>query len=204
MCANSAADLDKRSRSAYHCLVTQTNAKARCTVGGGGWIRYKTPELRHPIYARLRLSQPDGRLEVCELHLGGGNDRMDAGDLRKVPFGAIVAAVNNDEVKTWVLRRINDDPVPWTAPVVQVPKGAKFLDMVNYRISGFEVPKSSPYPPEFYEQVARLYQGISQESVRPAVVLANATGVPVTTSRAWIKRAREKGYLPAGRKGARG
>lgn len=66
------------------------------------------------------------------------------------------------------------------------------------------VPTTNPKPPKFYEEVARAYRELAAEGNRPAVELAEANGVPLSTAHRWVKRARELGFLPPGQKGRRG
>jgi hypothetical protein len=66
------------------------------------------------------------------------------------------------------------------------------------------VPTSNPKPASFYRQVADAYTGLRAQGNRPAVELAEANGVPITTVHRWIRRARELGYLPPGQKGRAG
>lgn len=61
-----------------------------------------------------------------------------------------------------------------------------------------------PKPDDFYEKVAIAYERLSVRSNRPAVEIAEAVEVPLTTVHRWVKRARQLGYLPPGRKGRRG
>lgn len=167
-------------------------------LGSGGWVEFGTPALAFPVFARFEPNRSDGRLEIVELHLGTG--RMDAADLRRVPFGSMAATANHPDVKPRILADMAEPVEAWTHPKVQ----RSILDQVDYRISDLVVPAAKPYPDAFYEKVAEHYQRLVRETPRPAAVLANAAGVPVTTAHAWIKRARDRGYLPQGRKGARG
>lgn len=66
------------------------------------------------------------------------------------------------------------------------------------------VPTTNPKPPKFYQEVARAYLELAVEGNRPAVELAEANGVPLSTAHRWVKRARELGFLPPGQKGRRG
>jgi hypothetical protein len=59
-------------------------------------------------------------------------------------------------------------------------------------------------PDDFYEMVATVYERLSVRSNRPAAEIAEAVEVPLTTVHRWVKRARQLGYLPPGRKGRRG
>ncbi|MEU4235110.1 hypothetical protein AB0F17_63490 [Nonomuraea sp. NPDC026600] len=59
-------------------------------------------------------------------------------------------------------------------------------------------------PDTFYQEVAQAYRSAAMESQRPAAVLAEEAGVPVTTVHRWIREARRRGSLPPGRKGTAG
>jgi hypothetical protein len=56
----------------------------------------------------------------------------------------------------------------------------------------------------FYKRVADVYRELVGWTNRPAVELAEANGVPVTTAHRWVKEARRRGFLPPGQKGRRG
>jgi hypothetical protein len=67
------------------------------------------------------------------------------------------------------------------------------------------LPRPEGMAPEvFYAKVADAYRSAATETSRPAPVLADEAGVPVETVRRWIKEARRRGFLPAGRKGRAG
>jgi transposase-like protein len=67
-----------------------------------------------------------------------------------------------------------------------------------------EVPSTVPYPDDFYRRVADAYRFLALVSPRPAVELADANGVPPSTTRRWVKEARRRGVLAPGQKGRRG
>jgi hypothetical protein len=56
----------------------------------------------------------------------------------------------------------------------------------------------------FYRQIASIYSALAAASNRPAVELAAANNVPLTTAHRWVKEARRRGFLPPGQKGRRG
>jgi hypothetical protein len=53
-------------------------------------------------------------------------------------------------------------------------------------------------PDRFYEQIAERFAYLATVSPRPAMELAKANGVPVTTVHGWVKEARRRGLLAAG------
>lgn len=57
---------------------------------------------------------------------------------------------------------------------------------------------------DFYRQVADEYREHLVDSHRPAALIAEAHGVPLTTAHRWIREARRRGYLPPGRPGRAG
>jgi hypothetical protein len=81
---------------------------------------------------------------------------------------------------------------PWRSHVIPAPPVK------------LEVPSTVPYPDAFYAAVADAYRFLALASRRPAVELADANGVPPSTTRRWVKEARRRGLLAPGQKGRRG
>lgn len=59
-------------------------------------------------------------------------------------------------------------------------------------------------PEEFYARVAAAYVEFAALSKAPAKMIAAEAGVPLTTAHRWVREARRRGFLPAGRKGRAG
>jgi hypothetical protein len=59
-------------------------------------------------------------------------------------------------------------------------------------------------PDAFYARVAEIYGDLAKETDAPATVMAEANDVPVSTVHRWVKEARRRGLLGAGRRGAVG
>lgn len=57
-------------------------------------------------------------------------------------------------------------------------------------------------PGGFSQRVAAAYRAAAAKTHRPAAVLAEQAGVPVTTVHRWILDARRRGHLPPTRKGS--
>lgn len=70
--------------------------------------------------------------------------------------------------------------------------------------AALDVPAGGDYGDDFYREVAWLYQLLARAVRAPAKALAEANDVPVTTARRWVKEARARGFLPAGRAGKAG
>ena len=65
------------------------------------------------------------------------------------------------------------------------------------------VPYGQPKPDSFYKDVARVFSDLSMDSARPAAVISEANGVPVSTVHGWVKEARRRGFLSPGERQAR-
>jgi hypothetical protein len=59
-------------------------------------------------------------------------------------------------------------------------------------------------PDKFYAQVAQAYREYAPRTRATAVAIAEEAGVPVGTVHGWIREARRRGHLPAGREGSAG
>jgi hypothetical protein len=59
-------------------------------------------------------------------------------------------------------------------------------------------------PKRFYARFADAYRAAAYQTSAPIPVLAEANDVPSETVRRWVKEARRRGDLPAGRKGRAG
>jgi hypothetical protein len=71
-------------------------------------------------------------------------------------------------------------------------------------LSRIRVPKTRPYPEDFYKQVANIYSALAAiGSKQPAVEIAEASKVPTSTVHRWVKEARRLNLLPEGQRGKR-
>ena len=66
-----------------------------------------------------------------------------------------------------------------------------------------KVPSTYRKPDVFYRQVADVFAYLSTVSTKPAVELAAANNVEVTSIHGWVKEARRRGFLPAGERSRR-
>lgn len=60
-----------------------------------------------------------------------------------------------------------------------------------------DVPTDRKKPNTFYAEVAATFSRAASASKRPALLLADANGVPVSTIHRWVKEARRRGLLAA-------
>lgn len=177
------------------------------------WYEWRQrPALSAHIYVRV-VPHDDGRLALAELRIVG---EPTSDLLRSIPVGRIEAAANAQ------LAVLDDADAP-RSPRARRRAGAVTgnggagrraddedgwvvlgdISQVRRRRSGDES-SGRGRPDRFYEDIARSYQRLSRSSRRPAADLAEQHGVPVTTAHRWIKEARRRGILPAGRPGKAG
>ena len=117
----------------------------------------------------------EARLVVDGVHLGG--TRVLADDLRSVPIGQIERLLNTG--------------------ALQAGEGAAEVLLVEDKL----VRRPGDSPQAFARKVARQYRYYASASSSPTKSLAEASEVPMSTARWWIREARRLGELPPGRKG---
>jgi hypothetical protein len=174
----------------------------------------------------MRLA-PSGRLVGTTMVAAA--DEVTTDLLRSVPLGRIEATINGplrqDVLKS--LEEAEDEPIKpelnFTGghPHAEVyemmedtlvkgglsPEKAKrelrraFSAVARRKRAKLRIPDVRPYPLAFYEQVGSIYGEFASQSSRPAVEIAEANGVPVSTVHRWIKEARNRGILPEGQRG---
>ena len=154
----------------------------------GNWL-YADNGHGDRVNVRFRVNDR-GRLEPVELRLETERP-IDSTMLRQLPLAMMELAANSGQVQRVEAASEPHPPAgPLLAPhrrgsaLLKVPPGAK--------------------PDWFYERLAVAYSNLALRSNRPAVLLAERNGVPVTTVHRWVKEARRRGFLPPGQKGRRG
>jgi hypothetical protein len=179
----------------------------------GDWCEWRQePPLPGPVFVRIAAAE-GGRLVLAGLRIDA---EPTAELLRAIPVGRIEAVANAQLT-------VVDDVIVSTAP--PGPRDAPAARPPRLVPAGWETPDPSRAatrrahsrpvrldigwagrgrPDTFYGDVAKAYLDLAQSSARPAVELAEANGVPVTTAHRWIKEARRRGFLPPGRPGKAG
>jgi hypothetical protein len=141
------------------------------------------------VNVRFRLNDR-GRLEPVELRLEADRP-IDSTMLRQLPLTMLEGLANSGQVQ-----RVEpaSEPHPPAGPLLAPHRRGSTL---------LKVPPGAK-PDWFYERLAVAYSSLALRSNRPAVLLAERNGVPVTTVHRWVKEARRRGFLPPGQKGRRG
>lgn len=187
------------------------------SYAGGGWVRVLSAELPGPLYVRV-TDAGDGRLRVRDLFLQGDDEPVTAGHLRRLPVGAVEAAIND---RGWTIRprldtsgpdlRTELGKTPWMRSVStsrSTSWSVEIADQVG-TTDGVDPPPLHRPPgrlsEDFFLAVARAYsRHASTPGARPGPELAKEAGVAVKTVHGWISEARKRGFLPPATKGRAG
>jgi hypothetical protein len=180
-------------------------------LGRGGWAFWEIHPWEHDIRVLLRSDDPDGRIYVTELMvaaLGRPDGRFEGRGvlttrfLKELNLGRLEAVVNSPDVRPAVMDAIGArtgrrfDPA--SRPTQEDMRAA--FDLPLYELAGdLTIPRPegrSELGDDFYRSVASALARARQSSQRPAVDLAKANDVPVSTVHRWIKEARRRGIVP--------
>lgn len=172
-----------------------------------GWIAVHSTGGGPTYFVRCR-DDGHGGVEITQL-LIASEERITAAALRAVPIGRIEAAINGTPLLLAAARRAaeQEDPV---LERLEDPAMRSYLDALKAKKGETAEAPDAPRPlqrpnrsdPErFYGEVAERYLALVQRTAKPAVVMAEESGVPVATARRWINEARRRGLLPPGRQG---
>jgi hypothetical protein len=167
---------------------------ASLSVRNGGWIRYEYDGL----VADLRVGIDGNRLRVRELYLG--TDRITTDTLRAIPIGRIESWCNGADMRKSIEARL-EIPVP-DLRALSDEFGTVHVDQTKHRRRALRirVPSTSDYGDDFYKRIADVYTVASIWGSRPAADIAEANDVPVSTVHRWVKEARARKFLSAGRR----
>jgi len=175
--------------------MTTTGWKRPEGPPGGNWVPFGDPDgIDQPaVVAHFVSDGEGGRLRVDALFVA--SPTLDSGMLRSISIPAFEAWANTPvgrEAMGRVFSRTGAERAADLRP-----------GSVGRKRARLKVPPGAK-PDSFYAKVAEVYRELAGWSNRPAVELAEANGVPITTAHRWVKEARRRGHLPPGRKGRRG
>lgn len=212
--------------------MTTTARSTTLSAANGGWVRVAIDD-GPPFEVRVRPDER-GRLEVVELRLapGGPIDSTMLRQVQLAHVEVLVNAPNlheyllarmdepgppafdcTDRVVSGKARAELGSRGTAAGHRVELTDSGNAADSLTVTVKErsaarlrrsalFNAPPG-PKPDGFYERVAIAYEELSRSN-RPAAEISEAVGVPLTTVHRWVKRARQLGYLPPGRKGRRG
>lgn len=126
----------------------------------------------------VALSPEGGRLQISTVCLGAPAGLM----------GQLLQRLPVVKIEAWAYRQTVLQAVDGLSPA------ALALDRHELQL---EVPPKRPYGSEFYRSVASAYLKACVVTRRPAQLIAEVNGRPVTSVHSWVKSARRYGHLPA-------
>jgi len=151
---------------------------------------------------------PEGRVRFVEMRVkkDSPDELLTSDDLRGVPFTGMLTWAHGPTPHRSILRAAGWDDAgiervlreTWTSPLNPARSPKPSLR--------FKIPEGRRRPDAFYGRVARVYTWLSiwGGTRAPAVEIAEANKVAVTTVHRWIKEARRRGLLPPGQIGRAG
>ena len=171
-------------------------------VAAHGWLWWPDTD----CYVQLERGLHD-RLQVVALHLDARAQPVSGARVRQVPLGRIEAAVVSGPLRERLLAAWDDEQLGAARPLLA-------LDVLRRRVAAGRQEPADPVPARavlsrpgpapsdaFYADVAREYLLRAADTGAPARALADEAGVPVGTVHRWVREARRRGHLPAGRPG---
>jgi hypothetical protein len=178
------------------------------------WLGVRDPVVERPFLAEVREAA-DGRIEVVAAYFPkfsrGSWGPLTNDVFRSVSLTRVEAVINQRPEVAEVLNIFRAKVKPATDLEAM---GERFFDMLNElderdgrqhrRSLRLPVPASKRFPDSFYERLAELYLDLVARGEAPIVALAEANERPYKTVAAWIREARRRGQLPAGRAGRAG
>jgi hypothetical protein len=177
------------------------------SLGKGGWASYRVDD-QPTLSVRFQRTADGRRLAPVELYLAPGHE-ITARSLRELPLARLEIEVNtlDPEIAEHFLHWL-DTPIPGPreALAAAIPRTRERSPASLRKRALIVMPHDhrGPHPDEFYQGIARVYGRLAAETAKPAVVIAEANDVPLTTVHRWVKEARQRGHLPPTTKGRRG
>lgn len=195
--------------------------------GGGGWVRIDDAALPGPLYARI-LNNSNAQPVVTELYLDGRGQEITGEHLAMIRPAALALGI--ERARPGELARKERFPGPdlsrlashYQAGTQSNRRHDWVADSFHAQIAGSGVrqaPKASdpaieeddePYignsagglTDEFLQQVAAAYGWALRNGQSPGTYVQQRTGTKsIHNVRAWFRKARSRGFLPAGKAG---
>lgn len=188
-------------------------------IESDGWISLAGPGEVEGVHARI-AARVDGRVVITDLYVHA--DEITASTMRALPIGRLEAFANavatgepgSFDTSDTMLEQVplivsagvhSQRDVAMSELRDRVPTPSKNAKRSDKRKAREQLRRPDGSDPEgFYRLVATAYNEAVIATSKPALVLAEEAGVPVTTVHRWIREARQRGYLPKARRGRAG
>jgi hypothetical protein len=178
----------------------------------GGWALYQQRDVPQVVVISRFVPDDQGRLRIHEFQFKS-RDPITPLLVREIRLGQLESIANHPSIKEMLLQSLEDDPAemvlqhggtdaPITFPLGPGRAHDQTLAKRQRPIGSLKlrVPRSRPYPDQFFIDVADKYGRAESFSIRPAAEIARANGVPIDRVHGWIKGARSRGFLGPGRR----
>jgi hypothetical protein len=168
----------------------------------GGWALYQQRDVPQVVVIAKFVPDDQGRLRMHEFQFKS-RDPITPLLVREIRLGQLEGIANHPSIKETLLRSLEDDPAEMVlqhrggteAPITFPLDPPRPIGSLKLR-----VPRSRPYPDQFFIDVADKYGRAESFSLRPAAEIAKANSVPIDRVHGWIKGARSRGFLGPGRR----
>ena len=166
------------------------------------------------VRVRLRLSQTEsGRIAIAEIRVTA-ETFVTTDLLRRLPVSRWEAWINSSSFRPIALETLEGGgtfgPDAFEALWEASDSRHRALLTLMLETTGrpapkrrdlkLSIPNSRRKPTAFYERVAEVYSAAAAASNRPAALVAEANQIPAETVHQWVREARRRGLLAAGRK----
>ena len=177
------------------------------------WVGVRDPKVERPFLAKIKKAA-DGRLEVVASYFPefprGSWGPLTNEVSRAVSYTRVEAVINQRPEVAKVLDILRK----FAKPLDLEALGERFFDRLQKEEERVErqrrkslrlpIPETKRFPDSFYERLAEAYLDLVGQGEAPIVALAEANERPYKTVAAWVREARRRGQLPAGRPGRAG
>lgn len=193
--------------------------------GPGGLVRVRIADDEEDDYKRpptiaaqrrdgdpdllVRFADAGGRLQIVELWFKGGDRAVTLATLRALPLVQLERLFNEPSEARQIRKFLAEDS-PQVEPLVEqmpvhmgVRRGLPDSLRGTHRV---RLAMPEVVDDEFLIELARAYHAHVAAGRPPAPAIAEEVGgaVSVRTVHGWVRKARERGYLAPGRRGAAG
>ncbi len=148
---------------------------------------------------------------ITALYVDALEQPVSGARLRSVPLARIEASASSGVLRERLLAAYDDEGLGAPDPMQALAVLRAMVTMGGVEHVAFRgqertvLTRPGPSPSDaFYRQVATEYLLRAGETRAPAAALASEAGVPVGTVHRWVREARRRGHLPAGRPGRAG
>lgn len=161
-------------------------------IGQDGWTLWHHPDASSVAHTRFAPT-PDGTWQITEVRFVPRTDTQPvrANDLRLLALGRLAAVAADPDVEIMLtntdpdgLPRLDPDQV---SPAQAITACRAMPERPRVSPLAFPIPPKGQRDTYFYKMLEAVYGRAATQSRHPAVDIAKANNVPVTTVHAWLK-----------------